>query len=245
VGIAISLEEATAAIRQRKRPVLAIQSDSLNQALVLQVPDVDHVVARITQVAFGHHPKRAHSRKRARLGTAQCVVAIAIVNQVSLRSSWSIEVSHEHIARIDDAVIVSVARLTVARFAPVVTAIAHVGFGFPIAPGGRTRTTSERQPVLLSIEDAIISFARIVVARIEITRHRIFLNSLDSRTQARETNRLWETNRRVAIRDRVLSGRFGWSVLLAHGHHAREHDAVLSAVKARRCVPPAIAAFGP
>jgi hypothetical protein len=61
------------------------------------------------------------------------------------------------------AVTIAHSDCAVALFAPVVSSIARVVVGFAIAHGGRTRTTSERQPVLFSIEDAIISFARIAI----------------------------------------------------------------------------------
>src|SRR5262249_42209010 len=36
----------------------------------------------------------------------------------------------------------------------------------------------------------------------------------------------------------------GWNVLSPHGHHAREHDAVRSALKAHRCAPSASRSSG-
>jgi len=55
---------------------------------------------------------------------------------------------------------------------------------------------------------------------------------------------LWYGIELVVIRDRTTLGRVRWSGFLAHGHHAREHSAVLGTVDARRRAPPACATFG-
>jgi hypothetical protein len=48
---------------------------------------------------------------------------------------------------------------------------------------------------------------------------------------ATTTNRLCEVEGGVAIRDQIVSGRFGWSVLLTLGHHMRHHGALVKRLR--------------
>jgi hypothetical protein len=123
----MAFEQATTVLRQRDGTIVLVQRHSADESLLFQVPNVERVVPRITQVAFRHDPKGADRRERPRFGSVQCVVAVAVVHQLALWPAWQIHVPHEHIAGINaSAVTLPIPWLTVPFLAPVVVALADV-----------------------------------------------------------------------------------------------------------------------
>src|SRR5712691_4576938 len=54
----------------------------------------------VIEVARGHHAKSSHCRQRARLGLAQGVLAVPVVNALTLVCARQVQLAHEHVARI-------------------------------------------------------------------------------------------------------------------------------------------------
>ncbi len=99
----------------------------MDESLIFQVPEVEHVVTRIAQIALRHDPKGTDSRKRPRFRSVQREMATSVVNQLALRPARQVQVAHEHIARIEAIdVVFSVARFTAALLALVDIAPANV-----------------------------------------------------------------------------------------------------------------------
>jgi hypothetical protein len=58
-------------------------------------------VVVIAEITTGDHPKRTDGCERSRFGPTQCVVAIAMADDLPLQTAWQVEVAREHSARID------------------------------------------------------------------------------------------------------------------------------------------------
>jgi hypothetical protein len=177
----------------------------LDESLVFQVPEVERLLTRIAQIAFRHDPKGADRREGPRFGSVQRVVAIAVVDQLALRPARQVHVTHEHVPRINAAdVLLSVAWFTVALLAPIVATVPNV-LVTVVSGYRRTGATPERQPLVLAIVNAIVSLARVDIARIEIARHCTHLVGWRSATRSLPAIRLSEVATRAAIRDRTVS----------------------------------------
>jgi len=167
MALSVAFEQSTALLRQRDGALLFVQRDALDESLVFQVSDVESFVSGIAQISFRNDPKGADGRKRPRFASVQRVVAIAVVDQLALQPARQVQVAHKYIARVEADVPLAIARFTVATLAPFVVALADVVVSR--ADHGRTGATSDRQPFVLAIVNAIVSFARIKIARIEVT----------------------------------------------------------------------------
>ena len=89
------------------------------------------------------------------------------MHQLAVVTMWQVEIADERVSRIEPAIIVPVARITVTLEGLGVAApdlVVRV-FDEPAA------AASERQALIFAIVNAIILLARIDIARIEIARH--------------------------------------------------------------------------
>jgi hypothetical protein len=55
--------------------------------------------AGVHQVTTGDHSERADGRECARLRAPECVLASAVVHDLTLRSAWQVDVALEHVPR--------------------------------------------------------------------------------------------------------------------------------------------------
>jgi hypothetical protein len=89
------------------------------------------------------------------------------MHQLAVMTMWQVEIADEHVSRIEPASIVPVARVAVTLVGPgVATADPVVRVLCQPAPA-----TTEREVLIFAIVNAVISLARIDIARIEIARH--------------------------------------------------------------------------
>jgi hypothetical protein len=101
IVIAVALEQAAAVLRQAHRMVaVSGQARGFDQPLFAQVPQVARAwISRaalvVTEITTGDHSECADGRERSRLGAAQGVVAIAVVNQLALWSARQVNMSAE------------------------------------------------------------------------------------------------------------------------------------------------------
>jgi hypothetical protein len=167
------LDEVTAILRQRDGALSLVQRDSLDESLSFEMPKVRPLLARILQIPFGHHPKRANGRERPGFRAVEGVVPVSVVDQLALPAVWQVQVAHEHIARVEaSAVIVAVPRLAVALLTPLLVAVPRFMLDSLVASSAEIVLPPEHQPLILSVVNAIVPLARIEVAGIEIACHR-------------------------------------------------------------------------
>jgi hypothetical protein len=112
---AMGFQEVVAVCGQRQDALAVVERDEPHQPLVSQVTevrlaDISGLVAPIAQIAFGHHPKRADSRKRPAVVAVEFVPTIAIHHDLPLQSARQFETMEEDISRI----VISFASLPVA-----------------------------------------------------------------------------------------------------------------------------------
>jgi hypothetical protein len=81
----------------------------------------------VAQIACGDHAERADRRQRARLGTAQPVLAIAENDTRAIRTARQIDVPDEHVTWIAFFCFAWIGRGTT-------TAAAHIAAGIVVAP---------------------------------------------------------------------------------------------------------------
>src|SRR5207247_6901489 len=65
-------------------------------------------VVVVVQVARGHYAKGSHGRQRARLGLSEGVLAISVVDALTLVGARQVQLAHEHVARVGRFSIASV-----------------------------------------------------------------------------------------------------------------------------------------
>ena len=101
VAILMALEKAAAVLRQDHR-VIAISrhAHDLDQPFLAKVSQVAGrgsagLIVVVPEITTGDHSKGADGRERARFGAAQGVFAIAVVNDLALRSARQAHVSGE------------------------------------------------------------------------------------------------------------------------------------------------------
>jgi hypothetical protein len=110
---------------------VARDANGLDQPLLAEKPQVARArigwpVMMVAQVTTGDDPKGPDGRERARLRAAECVLPVAIPNDLPLQSARQVDVTREHVTR----VYVALACITVALRPPgVVVPIAGVLIG--------------------------------------------------------------------------------------------------------------------
>jgi hypothetical protein len=103
IGIAVALEEAAPVLRQAHRMVaVSGHARGLDQPLFAQVPQVagpwiSRAPIVVSEITTGDHSECTDGRERPRFGTAQGVLAIAVMNQFALWSTWQVNVAGEWI----------------------------------------------------------------------------------------------------------------------------------------------------
>jgi hypothetical protein len=118
------------------------------------VTGVGGPVEVVTQLAGGHHPKRADGRERPRFRPADGIFTVAgIVDDLSVASARQIESPHEHVSRIA----VAIRCVAIAVSPPCVIAIADVALRLIVAiiPGA----AAELARVIIAI-----AFSSVVVS---------------------------------------------------------------------------------
>jgi hypothetical protein len=101
-------------------------------------------IVMVSEITTGDHSKRADSRKRPRLRSAQGVLAVAITHQLTLQASRQFEIACERLAQIRGAV----SRLAIALWpACIVAGISTVLVGIRLPRV--TWTAPERARVLI------------------------------------------------------------------------------------------------
>ena len=124
--VPMRLEQVLAAVRQDDRNIsTSLHRNSPDESFFSKMPQITGVrisfaPVMVVQVARGDHAKRSHGRQRARLGLAQGVLAVSVVDPLTLVCARQVQLAHEHVARIARFSIASVA------IARVVVAIAGV-----------------------------------------------------------------------------------------------------------------------
>jgi hypothetical protein len=120
---AVSLQESVPAVGKRHRPLATVQLDGFRQALIAKVAQVG--IARVglrtmtLEIAFGHDPKRAHSRERAAVVPVQFVAIVAVEHELSIETARQFEAIDKRIARIEGSVLFSIAITNVVAVVPV------------------------------------------------------------------------------------------------------------------------------
>jgi hypothetical protein len=171
VNVLVALQEAATTVCERNRTLPIIDRYAFDQSLLFEMSDV---TASAVEIPFRNDAKRTDRGETSCFRTVQCVVAITIVDQFSFWCAWQAQIADEYISWIvGTAIVLSTFRLPIPVLAAPVITCAHVrlkGFISPLlAVGG----AANDEPLLLAILDAIIiPLACVVVARIEITRHR-------------------------------------------------------------------------
>jgi len=134
--------------------------------LRLQVSNIEPVITRDMQIAFGHDPKCADDGERSRLGAVERVVPIPVVDQLSFRAARQVQVAQEHIALVVACpAVIALSRLTVAFLTPVV--MTSVLVDRLVTNRDEVILTRESQPLILAVTDAVVALARLEVTRIE------------------------------------------------------------------------------
>jgi hypothetical protein len=129
-------------------------TNGLDQPLLAEMPQVarsgiGRPLAMVRQITTRDNPKRTDGRERPRFRAAQGVLAVAIANDLTLESSWQIEITCERVAR----VVVALTCVTVAlRSASGVIAIVRLW-----------RSIGSATPV-----DSTALVVAVMVARIEV-----------------------------------------------------------------------------
>ncbi|HEX4565887.1 MAG TPA: hypothetical protein VH138_04610, partial [Vicinamibacterales bacterium] len=62
---------------------------------------IERAIVVITKITTGDHSIRADPRQRARLGAAQRVLPIAVVDEFPVGPTWEIQIARERLARSD------------------------------------------------------------------------------------------------------------------------------------------------
>jgi hypothetical protein len=94
-----------APFRQGDGALAAVHRDEPHQTLVPEVPEipvsrVGGLVARVAEIALGHHAKGPDSRERPALVTIEFVSVIAVDDDLAFESPRQIKIAQEDIARI-------------------------------------------------------------------------------------------------------------------------------------------------
>jgi hypothetical protein len=230
------LQEVMAALCQRHGTLAAVERHKSRQAFVPEMAEISgtrfgRLVTRVAEIALSDHSKRPDGRERPAVVAVEFIPMIAVDDDLAFWPARQFEIVEEGIAR------VVVPRADVPISIPtVVSAIARV-----VLFSVRARTTAQFDPRHLDVADVVVAIARVKI----IEHHFTSLVSLRGNAQRqRRMKRLSKVLAVVAISDRKMSVRFGSNQIVTTGHHATNCYAVLGTVNARRCAPPAHAAFG-
>ncbi len=101
IEVAMALEKAAAVLGEADR-MIAVPGHArgLDQPLLAQVPQVARAwISRtaivVAEITTGDHSERANGRERSRFGAAQRVLALAVMNQFAIWSTWQVNVAGE------------------------------------------------------------------------------------------------------------------------------------------------------
>jgi hypothetical protein len=103
IGIVVALEEAAPVLRQAHRMVaVSGYARSLDQPLFAQVPQVtgpwiSRAPIVVSEITTGDDSEYTDGRERPRFGAPQGVLAIAVINQFAIWSTWQVNVAGEWI----------------------------------------------------------------------------------------------------------------------------------------------------
>jgi hypothetical protein len=129
----MGLQQVPAAVGQNDGDIApAVQPHGVDQTLLAEVPKVAAAgiglaPGMVAQLTRGHHPKRANGGQRAGLRAAQRVLAFTrVVHNLSLASTWQVEVAHKYVARVTITRIVA-SRISVPLRPSFIIAITRVG----------------------------------------------------------------------------------------------------------------------
>ena len=234
VSGSVAFEQAAAVLCQRDRAFMFVHGHALDESLVLEVPQLGRLATCISEIAFRDDPKRTDRHQRARFGSVQGVVSIAVAHRFAVVTMRKIDVPDERITWIDCAIMPS-SGLAIPLAAGVAAAPTHIVIA---VLGESAAATSKREALIVSIANAIIALARIDVPRIEVTGHGPPPASQTS-DQSDANDPIIKSRRRSCNSSSWAFGRCGMEAVPVRGHHALHDVAVLGAVNARRFAPPA------
>jgi hypothetical protein len=154
---AVGFQEVVAASSQRQGALVAVQRHEPHQPFVSQVTEiglahVSRLLARVAQVAFGHHPKRTDGREKPAIVAVEFVPMIAIHHDLPFGPAGQFEALEEDISRI------------VISFASLPVAVTHVATIARIVLFAiKARFMTQLYPRHLKVADVIIAVAGIEV----------------------------------------------------------------------------------
>jgi eukaryotic-like serine/threonine-protein kinase len=125
----MTFEDVSALLRQDdKRAVVAGGRRDLDEARFLEMPEiararVERAFMSVAQVTSRDDAEGAHGGERARLGAAQGDVTATCPDAITFRTTWQVEVPHEHVARIGGRAIARVGHAAATAAAQVARAI--------------------------------------------------------------------------------------------------------------------------
>jgi hypothetical protein len=156
---AMGFQEVVAASSESHGVLAAVQRDEPHQSFISQVTEVgpariSRLLARVPQIAFGHHPKRSDGRKRPAVVAVEFVPVITIHHDLPFEPAGQFEALKEYIARI--VIPFASVPITVTNVATVARII-----WFAI----KSRLMTRLHPRHLDVADVIVAVA---VARIEV-----------------------------------------------------------------------------
>ena len=130
--VAIGLEQATSAVRQRHGAIVRAERARPNQSLAFEMSSAPTrtigIVAQVVQIGLGHNPKGADGSQHATLGAVDLVDTVALPNGPAFASTWQIEVLREYVIQMLFSVSLACASAAVEVSVPgIVTVSAIVG----------------------------------------------------------------------------------------------------------------------
>jgi hypothetical protein len=156
---AVRLQQVMTAFGQRHGSLAAVDRDEPHQTLVPEVAEiaasrVGGLVARVAEIALGHHAKDPDGCQRPALVTVEFVPVIAVDDDLAFESPRQIKIAHEDIAWI-------------------VVPFAAIAISFPDVLVAGTRVvlpwigvTSELNPMNFDVARIVIAVPRITPSRI-------------------------------------------------------------------------------
>jgi hypothetical protein len=84
---------------------------------------IEGLVLTVAQVARGHDAERASRRQRATFGATDSVVVVTLRNVLALKAARQIDLSHEHVARVNVAVVIAIVQAAATAAAEIALAI--------------------------------------------------------------------------------------------------------------------------
>jgi hypothetical protein len=126
----VRLEEAPAPFREDGGVVPTVERHPFDQLLLFEMPQIVSLVERripwVAQVPFRYHPKGSNRGESSRVGPAQRVLTIAVMNQLPFAALRQVQVAHEHVAWVEaSALDVTIPRVAVALLSPILVTVAR------------------------------------------------------------------------------------------------------------------------